>query len=324
MLILNHGAVMRALSPTDCIDAVATGLREHAADEQTLFPRHQLRAGPDDALLGLMPVASRRPERLWGLKAVLVAAGNRARGLDSHQGAILLHDAETGVPLALVDATAITALRTAAASAVATAVLARPGARRVAILGGGTQARSHVAAIRLVVPDAEIRLWARSDEHAVRLARELDIEPVPDPRTAVFGADVVCTVTASSEPIVERAWLAPGVHVNAVGASRLDAREIDSETIGAAEFFVDSRAQAEVECGEYLIPLAEGRITPDHIRAELGAVLIGRHPGRGSETALTVFKSLGIAVEDLAAAARAVERARAAGLGQTVEWGEEP
>jgi ornithine cyclodeaminase len=277
-----------------------------------------LRAGPGDALMGLMPVAAGGDAPLWALKAVLVARENPARGLDSHQGVVLLCDGQTGRPQALVDATAITALRTAAASAVATQALARPDVRRVAILGGGTQARSHVAAMRMACPGARIVLWSRAGAGA--LAAALGVEPAATARAALAGADVVCTVTASDRPILDPLWLAEGAHVNAVGASRPDARELGSDLIAAAELFVDSRAQAELECGEYLIPLREGRIGPGHVRAELGAVLRGRHPGRSGPGALTVFKSLGIAAEDLAAAQAAVARARSLGLGTVIDW----
>lgn len=319
MLILTRADVERVLDMPACIAAVREGLMALDDGAITPFPRHQLRASPGAALMGLMPAAAAAPDPLWALKAVWVAPGNRARGLDSHQGFVVLADGETGVPQALVEASAITALRTAAASAVATQALARPDVRRIAILGGGTQARSHAAAMRALHPQADLVLWSRSGADA--LARQTGAAPAGSVQAAVAGADVVCTVTASPDPILDLAWLAPGTHVNAVGASRPDARELDSDLVAAAEFFVDSRAQAEVECGEYLIPLREGRIGPDHIRAELGTVLRGRHPGRSSPAALTVFKSLGIAAEDIAAARAAVERARALGLGRTVDWG---
>lgn len=324
MLVLTRRDVERALDMPTCIDAVRQGLIALDEGSVTAFPRHQLRAADGGALMGLMPVATggdaggAADKAIWALKAVWVAHGNRARGLDSHQGFVVLSDGETGVPEALVEAGALTALRTAAASAVATMALARPGIKRIAILGGGAQARSHAAAMRAICPGASLALWSRNG--AAALATEIGAEQAGTAREAVAGADVVCTVTASRDPILGLEWLAPGAHVNAVGASQPGARELGSDLVAASEFFVDSLAQAEVECGEYLIALREGAIMPGHVRAEIGAVLTGRHGGRSGPEALTVFKSLGLAIEDLAAARAAVERAREKGLCTTIDW----
>lgn len=321
MLILNRQAVAAALPMADCIDAMRIALSDFATGGYRLFPRQQLNAGPGEVLMGLMPTFSQAGgEKLWCLKDVLVAHDNAARGLDNHQGAVLLNDGETGQLRAVLDATEITARRTAATSAVATAALARPGARVVAILGTGTQADTHIEALRHVIPDATFVLWGRSRDKLAELAGKSGGEVADSARAAVADADVVCTLTGSKEPIVELGWLKPGCHINAVGSSNRAARELGDDIVTASAFFVDSRSQAAVECGELLQPLERGVIGPDHARAELGEVLAGLHPGRSSPQELTVFKSLGIAVEDAAAAIRAVKNAIDKGLGQRVDW----
>lgn len=320
MLVLNHDAVVAAMSMADCIEAVRDALKDFARGSSEQFQRFQLKPAVGTPLMGLMPVFGGGTEPVWCLKDVLVAPGNRARGLDSHQGAILVHDGETGELLALVDATAVTAIRTAAASAIATLALAPPDIRKVAILGAGTQARAHVEAMRLILPEAGISIWARSGEQKHQLALEMQLEAADSVEAAVAAADVVCTLTASRVPLLERSWLKPGCHINAVGASAPSARELGDDIIVAAELFVDSKAQAMAECGEILIPLAEGLIGPEHIRAELGEVLIGACAGRSGPGALTVFKSLGLAVEDMGAALRAIRNAKARALGQEVSW----
>ncbi len=228
-------------------------------------------------------------------------------------GGVLLHDGETGKLLAIMNASPITEIRTAAVSAVATRALARPDAQRVAILGAGAQARGHVHAMRAVLDDPEVRIWARRLEAAEELAGEVGATVAPSVDAALFGAEVVCTTTGSVEPIVEKRWLARGAHVNAVGSCFPTTRELDTETVAHASFFTDRRESCLNEAGDYIIPAAEGAIGPEHIKAELGEVLAGMHPGREHEDELTVFESLGIAVEDLASAELVVRRARERG-----------
>ncbi|MGH3132384.1 MAG: ornithine cyclodeaminase family protein, partial [Gaiellaceae bacterium] len=182
------------------------------------------------------------------------------------------------------------------------------------------QARAHVHAMRAVLDDPEIRIWARNLDAAEQLAAEAEAVVAPSPDAALYGAEVVCTTTASTEPVVERRWLATGAHVNAVGACIPTARELDTQTVAHSSFFVDRRESALNEAGDYVLAEAEGAIGPDHIKAELGEVVAGAHPGRESEDELTVFESLGIAVEDLAAAELVVRRARAQGIGAEVEF----
>lgn len=320
MLILDGMDVRAALTMEDCIGAVREALQTFARGDCEQFPRFQLKPGTDAPLMGLMPAFQGGDAPVWCLKDVLVASGNRARGLDSHQGAILLHNGTTGEPLALVDATAITALRTAATSVVATLALARPDALRIAILGSGTQARAHIEALRFALPRAEIVIWARSPEQAEQLAGETGCRQASSIEGAVAEADIICTVTGAREPLLRLDWLKAGCHVNAVGASSPQARELGSDIVSSAEFFVDSRAQAMVECGELLLPMREGVIGEDHVRAEIGEVLVGSRPGRSGPGALTVFKSLGMAVEDMAAAVCALRKAQASGIGQQIRW----
>jgi ornithine cyclodeaminase len=238
----------------------------------------------------------------------VVAEGDRdrtrqpARGLDTHQGAVLLHDGETGELRAILNASPITEIRTAAVSAVATRALARPGARTVAILGAGVQARSHADAMRAVLGDVEIRSWSRGDGGTAEAVLE--------------GADIVCTCTSAREPILRREWLAPGTHVNAVGSSLPSIRELDTETMAACSLFVDRRESTLNESGDLLL----AGLGEEHIRAEVGEVLIGSHPGRTDKEELTVFKSLGLAVEDLAAAELVVRKAREEGAGTEVQF----
>ena len=256
----------------------------------------------------------------YALKEIVVTPDNSKRGLDAHQGAVLLHDGETGQLVALLNASPITAIRTAAVSAVATRALARKDAKRVAIIGAGVQARAHVDAMRAVLDDPEIRIWARRLEAAEELAAEVGATVDPSPDSALFGAEVVCTTTSATEPVIQKRWLAPGAHVNAVGSSIRTTRELDTETMVHASLFVDRRESTLNEAGDYLIPAAEGAIGPGRIKAELGEVLAGMHAGREHEDELTVFKSLGIGVEDLAAAELVVRRAREEGVGAEIEF----
>ena len=306
VLVFSEHDVRELLPMDECIDAMADILRALARGELHQPLRAMTRPAGSESLIGLMPAHRGGADPVWSLKEIVVTPDNPTRGLDPHQGAVLLHDGETGELRAIMNAAPITEIRTAAVSAVATRALARPDARVVAILGGGVQARSHVSAMRAVLPDAELRTWQRRDGET--------------PQEALDGADVVCTCTSAREPIVRREWLAEGAHVNAVGSSIRTTRELDTRTVVDARLFVDRRESTLNESGDYLIAAEEGAIGPDHILAELGEVLVGLHPGRTADDELTVFKSLGIAVEDLAAAELVVANARHRGFGREVEF----
>jgi ornithine cyclodeaminase/alanine dehydrogenase-like protein (mu-crystallin family) len=327
VLVLNGEQVAQLLPMPECIKVMRDALAALARGEALVPLRTVMRVPGVTGFLGLMPgyISPREGEEgALGLKAVSVFPGNAGRGIDTHQGAVLLFEADTGRLSALLDGAAITAIRTAAVSGVATDVLARPDASELAILGAGVQARTHIEAIAAVRPLRRVRIWSRNPEHAGALASELrrrlgfPIEAAPSAEAAVREADLVATVTASPEPILKREWLKEGVHINAVGSSIPTTREIDTATMVAARLFVDRRESALAEAGDLLIAMGEGAVTGDHIQAELGEVIIGKNPGRRSPGELTLFKSLGLAVEDVASAAYLVRRARETGTGQTV------
>ena len=320
MIVLNEHDVRELLDMPSCIEAMAEVLASLARGE--LFNPLRSIARPPDAgtLLGLMPAYRAAPAPAYALKEIVIVPDNPSRGLDTHMGGVLLHDGETGELVAVMNASAVTEIRTAAVSGVATRALARPDAQRVAILGAGAQARGHVHAMRAVLTDPEIRIWARRLEAAEELAGEVGATVAPSVDAALFGAEVVCTTTASVEPIVEKRWLARGAHVNAVGSCFPTTRELDTETVAHASFFTDRRESCLNEAGDYILAAAEGAIGPEHIKAELGEVLAGMHPGREHEDELTVFESLGIAVEDLASAELVVRRARERGVGVEVDF----
>jgi ornithine cyclodeaminase/alanine dehydrogenase-like protein (mu-crystallin family) len=319
LLVLSDDDVRELLDMESCIAAMEQVLAAFARDELSMPLRTMFRPHAD-GLFGLMPAHRGGGTPLFSLKEIVVTPANSARGLDPHQGAVLLHDGETGVLRAVINASAITEIRTAAVSAVATKLLARRGARRVAILGAGVQARSHAHAMRTVVDDPELRIWSRTPEHAEALALEAHAVVCSTVEEALAGAEIVCACTAAREPVIRCAWLEPGVHVNAVGSSIPTARELDGEVVAASSLFVDRRESALNEAGDYLLAVEEQGIGPDHILAELGEVLVGAHPGRRRDDELTVFKSLGLAVEDLGAAALCVERARERGVGTEVQF----
>lgn len=320
LLVLSEHDVQRLLDMESCVEAMTEVLTSLARGE--LYQPLRSMSRPPDAsnLIGLMPAYRGGESPAWALKEIVVTPDNPTRGLDAHQGGVLLHDGTTGELVALLNASPITAIRTAAVSAVATRALARADAKRVAIIGAGVQARSHVDAMRAALDDPEIRIYARRSDAAEALGSEVGALASPSPDAALFGAEVVCTATSSREPVLEHRWLAPGAHVNAVGSSIPTSRELDTETMSKASLFVDRRESTLNEAGDYLIPASEGVFGPEHIKAELGEVLAGLAPGRTDEEELTVFKSLGIAVEDLAAADLVVRRARELGVGTEVEF----
>ncbi len=315
--VIAEADVYRLLPVADCIAPVEAALAALAREELANPLRFVVRPPGAATLMGLMPAYRGGSAPLYALKTVCIAPGNAARGLDSHQGFVALFDGETGQTRALVNAGAITAIRTAAVSALATRLLARPGASRLAILGAGTQARSHLEAMRAVMPLERVRAWSRTPGHAASLGAE--VEEVGSAREAVADADVVVTVTSAREPIIERSWLAVGAHVNAVGSSIPTTRELDTATMAAAALYVDRRESTLSESGDYLFAAAEGAVTPASIRGELGELLLGTAAGRSDDEQLTVFKSLGLAVEDLAAAETVLARALGDGVGVEVE-----
>jgi alanine dehydrogenase len=325
ILALNHAEVTRLLPMPACLDLMA-GVFAALGTRAALNP---LRTGlwlPDrSGVLGLMP-AWLGGRGVMGAKVISVFPQNRSAGLHSHQGMVALFDAQNGLPLAWVDAAALTAIRTAAVSAVATRALARDDAAELALLGSGTQAASHLEALSLVRQLHRVRVWSRTPANARAFADKTssasgwEVRAVDSAEAAVRGADIVCTVTASPTPVLHGDWLAPGVHVNAVGACAPVHRELDSAAVARARLFVDARESAVHEAGELLLAKQEGALDEGHIAGELADVLAGRVPGRQSATEITLFKSLGLAVEDVAAAHHVYERAKAEGAGTWIDW----
>jgi ornithine cyclodeaminase/alanine dehydrogenase-like protein (mu-crystallin family) len=323
VLFLGEAELAEALPMTECIEAMAAVLAAHARNEVHQPLRSVTMPPSSDGFLGLMPAHRAGEHPLFALKAVCVFPANPARGLDAHQGTVTLFDGTTGEPTAILNASAITAVRTAAVSALATRLLAADDAHELAVLGAGVQARAHLRAIPAVRDIERVRIYAPTREHAERLAREAAdagrVEVADSAESALAGADVVVTATSSREPVLRREWIAAGAHVNAVGASMPTARELDTATVAASSLFADSRESLVNEAGEYQLALREAAIDgPDHIRAELGEVVAGMHPGRTERDELTLFRSLGLAIEDLAAAELAVANARRRGTGVEV------
>jgi ornithine cyclodeaminase len=318
-LLVSHHDVLALLPMADCIDAMTDALRTLALGGAVLPLRQIVRLPDGRNLFGLMPAAIGQPPAI-GAKVITVFQGNDATRYDSHQGAVLLFEAEHGRLLAILDASTITALRTAAVSAVATRLLSRPESRSLALLGAGVQAATHLESISLVRPIDEVRVWSRSGDRARRFAERLTatgthVVVCGSAREATEGADIVCTVTSSQQPVLLGDWLTPGTHLNAVGA--VAGRELDSAAVAKARLYVDRRESALNESGEFLTPKREGLIGDDHIVGEIGELLVDppRAPARRSAQEITLFKSLGLAIEDVAAARRIYDRAVATGAG---------
>lgn len=326
VLIVSQAEVTRLLPMAECIDLMAKALSALARGE-ALLPLRQVVVLPKNlGAVAAMPAYS-EPLKAIGVKLITVFPGNRGSELDSHQGAVLLFEAERGSLQAIVDASEVTAIRTAAVSAVATRLLARESAGDLAILGTGVQARTHLEAMLKVRNLKRVRVWSPTPEHVVAFAEResrhygLPVEPMGSARGALKGADIICTTTSSRVPVLKGDWIMPGAHINAVGASVKTSREMDTEAVRKARLFVDRRESALNESGDFLVPKSEGVIGDDHIRGELGELLLDNVRGRESFDDITLFKSLGLAVEDLAAVHHIYVRAKEQGLGTLVELG---
>jgi alanine dehydrogenase len=289
----------------DCITVMETMFRD-LAEGRILQPLRTLMWLPDrSGLLGMMPGYAQDPN-IIGIKLITVFHANGPAGYPSHQGLVILFEATHGQPLLLLDAAELTAIRTAAASALATRLLAREDAKTLAIIGTGEQAERHIESISLVRNMDAIYLWGRNADHARalidRLDKEYPIHLASTAQAAVEAADIVCTVTAAAQPVVEGHWLKPGTHLNVVGSCTPNNREVDSKAVKTSSLFTDRYESLFNEAGDFLIPKQEGIITEDHVKGELGEVLTGTKPGRVNADEITLFKSLGIAAEDLYAA----------------------
>ena len=324
--ILSQSDVTALLPMRDCMDAMREALIGLARGDgfQPLRGVHRLPGG--SGLIATMP-GSLGEAGEFGVKVLSVFFKNHGTPFDSHQGVVLLFEPDHGQLVAIMDATAITGIRTAAVSAVATQALAREDAGDLAILGTGTQAERHLEAMALARPLRRVRVWSRDPARVrafadrARKQRGIEVEPARTAEEAIAGADLVCTVTSASSPVLHGAWVAPGAHVNAVGACTPDSRELDTEAVSRSRLFVDRRESALREAGDVVLPIREGAIDEGHIVAELGHVLAGDATGRRTTSEITLFKSLGIAVEDIAAAKRIHQNAAAAGRGTMLELG---
>jgi ornithine cyclodeaminase len=342
LLVLDEQTVHELLTMPACIAAMEEALAALARGEVHQPLRNLVRAEGAAGFMGLMPAYRGGDNAAWALKEICLFPGNPARGLDTHLGAVLLHSGETGELMAVMNASAITAIRTAAVSAVATKLLAREDAHTLAIIGAGVQAQSHLRAIPVVRDIQEVRVFSRTRAKAEALVAGINGTPINGApalageggtkhrlkpvlhlsvEEAVRGADIIVTATSSREPVLRREWIAPGTHINAVGSSIAAARELDSAAVAASSLFVDRRESTVNESGDYLMALRDGAIEgPQHIRAELGEILIGQASGRTSRDEITLFKSLGLAIEDLASAQFLYETALASGRGQWVTF----
>ncbi len=312
-LWLTEADVRAVLSLGDLIPAMESALAAFSGGAVDQPVRTAIELRPR-AFFGLMPAYDRR-QAVLGAKLVSVVPENAARHLPTHLAAISLFDAETGELLAVMDGRYITELRTAAVSAISAKLLARADAAVLTILGSGVQARSHVAALRLVREFCEVRAWSPTAEHLARFAAECGVRAAASAKEAVEGADVVLLATNMVTPALDDAWVAAGAHVIAIGACRPSQREIDPALVERARVFVDSRAAALAESGDIIQGIREGRFDAKHICAELGEVIGGRSAGRTGPSEITLFKSLGLAIEDVAAAALVYRRACETGRG---------
>ncbi|HEX9730428.1 MAG TPA: ornithine cyclodeaminase family protein [Thermoanaerobaculia bacterium] len=326
-LVLSAADVRRLLPMATAIDLMASALERLARGGCRNPLRWGLPVPEAGGLIGMMPGYLDAPRAL-GIKVLALMPGNHGTPYDTHQGVVLLFDPDHGFPIAIADAGEVTAVRTAAVSGLATRLLARDDAGDLAILGTGVQARSHLAAMRAARELRRVRVYSRDAERRRAFARAeserhgLEVEAAPTAAAAVAGADLVCTVTSSREPVLMGEWLSPGVHVNAAGSSIAAARELDTAAVVRSRLFVDRRESTFNEAGDFLIPKREGAVDDDHVVAELGEILTSEAAGRRSPDEITLFKSLGLAVEDLAAVRHVYERAVEEGLGTRVELGE--
>jgi ornithine cyclodeaminase/alanine dehydrogenase-like protein (mu-crystallin family) len=322
ILVLADHHVHELLPYAECADVMREALAGLARGEIQQPLRTIVRPRDAAGFMGLMPAYSAQAG--YGLKALCITPGNPAAGKDAHQGGVLLYAADTGEPLALVNASAVTQIRTAAVSAVATDLLARPGAAELAVIGTGVQGRAHAHALAATRLLAGIRIagrdLARARQAAAELTARLDlpVRACDTAREAVAGADIVVTATSSHQPVLRREWLSPGTHLNAVGACVPRDRELDTATMAEAAVFADSRESVHSEAGDFLLAQQEGAANP--VRAELGELLTGTAPGRLHDDELTVFESLGLAAEDLAAAAHVYAKARNLAIGTQADF----
>ncbi|CAN5313068.1 ornithine cyclodeaminase [soil metagenome] len=325
MLVVDQQDVQRTLGMPAAIDAMRYALMALDRGDALQPDRSSFSLSVAENMCWLMPAYGGNPASL-GVKVLTAFPGNAGTPHETHQGAVLLFG-EHGELLALIDATAITAIRTAAVSAVATDALARADATRLTILGSGAQAMSHLDAMRCVRATSHVRVWSRSHAHASRFALDarerfdVDVEVTSTVAEAVADADIICATTGAHSPILEAGLVRGGAHINAVGSGSARHRELSTGVVKGARVFVDRMASALREAGDILLAIAEGGISEAHVAGEIGAVLTGRSSGRRSDDEITIFKSVGLGIEDVAAARLVYGECLRLGLGQEVAFG---
>ena len=301
---IDKNEVFQLLTPARCMAILRETLPALEQGRATQYLR-TVTPLPSGDILGYMPAAV---PGMFGAKLITVFHHNGANVYPSHKGIVLLFDEQNGALMSMADGQAITEIRTGAASAIATDLLAAPEADTLALLGAGAQARSHLLAIREVRRLRQVLVWDKLPERARAFAQEmgertgLPITPCTTAAQAVVDADIICTITSSVTPILERDWVKPGAHINAVGACRSTDRELDSRLAADAVFYCDNRESVLAEGGDFLIPMGEGLFDAGHLQGTLGQLLLGQKPGRTAPEQITIFESLGIAVEDIACA----------------------
>jgi len=329
MLVLNAADVRQALPMDIAIDAMKQAFAALSDGRAEVPPRIHLPVRPHDGVSLVMPALVHNGDGdAMAVKVVSLFDGNARRGLARIQAAVLVLEAETGRPIALLEGATLTAIRTGAASGAATDLLARTDCRTAAIFGAGVQARTQLEAVCTVRSIATVWAYDPIPGAVERLIAEVasqgpipaDVRAAATPQQAVAEADIVCTATTSHEPVFSHADLKPGVHVNAIGSYQPHVRELPSQTVIDSLVITDNRQIALEETGDLIQPIRRGLIDADHIHADLGELVLGRKPGRRSAEQTTLFKAVGLAVQDAVAARVALARARELGLGQSVEW----
>jgi ornithine cyclodeaminase len=301
---INKEKVASLLTMQECIEVMEKMFRSLATGEAAQPLRSLMWLPGKKGLLGMMPGYD-TGVGIMGIKLISVFHGNRDKGYPSHQGVVILFDANNGQPLMIFDASEITALRTAAVSALATTLLSRQDTEVLSIVGSGEQAERHIESILLVRKIRQINIWSRNEKNATRLAsnvserHNIPVVVSKNAKEAVKDADIICTVTSSSEPVVLGRWISRGAHINAVGSSTPVARELDTNAVLKSKLYTDCYESILNEAGDFLIPKKEGAVTDSHIRGDLGELLLGTKRGREDNDEITLFKSLGIASEDI-------------------------
>ncbi|MEQ8734008.1 MAG: ornithine cyclodeaminase family protein [Rhodospirillaceae bacterium] len=329
MLVLNRQALIEALTHSECVELMDGAMRA-VSRRDVEMPLRQFMAVPDTkGKLGMMPGyigQTEQQEACFGIKVVSKFPRAPGSPLSSHVGAVLLFETKDGMPVALMDGRELTAIRTAATTAMATRTLARKDAASLTFMGCGEEARHHIQAILPVRPITKIIVWGRNAERAQKFCAEqtlpngVSIVVEPDAEKAASEAEILCTVTSSTQPILKGAWLRPGVHVNLVGAAVRTSAEADIDVVSRSKFYVDYLPSALEQAGELVNAIEAEIVTRGHVVGEIGAVLNGDAPGRMTDDEITVYKSLGVAAQDLAAGLAAAKNADDSNIGLALEW----